>query len=62
VAEQFPGTYSAFAALGNMGVALEELGDARRAAQTYRDLIAKVGADSTFQEVVEFARARLKHL
>lgn len=62
VAEQFPGTYSAFAALGNMGVALEELGDARRAAQTYRDVIAKVGADSTFQEVAEFARARLKHL
>jgi tetratricopeptide (TPR) repeat protein len=62
VAEQFPGTYSAYAALSNMGVALEEIGDARRAAQTYREVIAKVGADSSFQEVVAFAQARLKHL
>ncbi|MBM3276650.1 MAG: tetratricopeptide repeat protein [Candidatus Handelsmanbacteria bacterium] len=62
VAEQFPGTYSAYAALGNMGVALEQVGDVRRAAQTYREVIAQVGADSTYQEVLEFARARLKHL
>lgn len=61
VAEHHPSTYSALAALGNMGVALELLGDRPKAEQTYREVLARAGDNPKFREVVEFAKARLEH-
>ena len=60
VAEKHPRTYSALAALGNMGVALEYLGDHKKAEETYREVLARAGDNPKYQEVVEFAKARLE--
>lgn len=62
IAVQYPATYTAFAALGNMGVALEDIGEKRRAEQAYKQVIARAEDDPAYGEVVAFARARLEHL
>lgn len=62
IAAQYPATYTAFAALGNMGVALEDIGEKQQAEQAYKRVIARAGGDPAYGEVVAFARARLGHL
>jgi outer membrane assembly lipoprotein YfiO len=62
IADQYPGTYSALAALANLGVALEHLGDVRGARQAYDRVIVAGGEDIENKDVVEFARIRLKNL
>jgi len=62
IATEHPRTYTALAALGNMGVALEELGEEDRAEAAYQEVLTTAGEDPTHQEVVDFAKARLAHL
>jgi outer membrane protein assembly factor BamD (BamD/ComL family) len=62
IADQYPGTYSALAALANLGVALEHLGDVKGARQAYDRVIAAGGEDPEKEDVVEFAKARLESL
>jgi tetratricopeptide (TPR) repeat protein len=62
IAEGYPKTYTALAALCNMGVVLEDAGDKRRAEQAYREAISRGGTDESGQEVVAFAKARLERL
>ncbi len=59
---EHPQTFTALAALGNMGVALEELGEEDRAEEVYREVLTRAGEDPTYREVVDFATARLAHL
>lgn len=62
IAEAHPETYTALAALANLGVALEHLGDAEGARQAYMKVISLGGDDPDNREVVEFAKARLQNL
>ena len=62
IVDRYSKTYTALAALCNMGVALEDIGDKRRAEQVYREALLRAGADESSQEIVVFARARLERL
>lgn len=62
IASAYPKTFTALAALGNMGVALEELGEEDRAEEVYQQVLRRAGEDPGNQEVADFARARLAHL
>lgn len=59
---EYPQTPTALAALSNMGVALEELGEHSRAEAAYHEVLTRAGEDPAQQAVVEFAKARLAHL
>ena len=60
--ERFPDTYTALAALANMAVAWEHLGDRRRAKELYDKVIVRGAGDVAKAEVVRFAKLRLEHL
>jgi outer membrane assembly lipoprotein YfiO len=62
IADQYPGTYSALAALANLGVALEHLGDVKGARRAYDRVIAAGDEDPENKDVVEFSKIRLKNL
>jgi len=62
IADQYPETYSALAALANLGVALEHLGDVKGARQAYDRAIATGGEELDHKDVVDFVKIRLKNL
>jgi len=62
IAAEYPRTATALAALNNMGVALEKLGEKGRAKAAYQEVITRAEADPEHQGAVVFAKARLAHL
>jgi tetratricopeptide (TPR) repeat protein len=62
IIQQYPGSYSALAALANKGVALEHLGDSEAARGTYQEVIAVAATDPDNANLAEFAKLRLENL
>jgi tetratricopeptide (TPR) repeat protein len=60
--DDFPGSYSALAALANKGVALEHLGNSDAARQTYERVLAAASDDPESSDISNFARLRLENL